>query len=222
MSFSTYSRPLTPLPTSLPVLRFEAVPPGSECNRDGCTRPPRISLPDSPVLRFSSRLVEQPGCTWAPVFDVSEIPPVGIRRRPDQVCPAKNGLPDSGSGRENGDRGGCRRHRPRAMSGGLVTVSIISQPPKPAPAASTAFSSAIPREGGPDAAQGNPSRIARRDHLGIASILAQGHLRTRRGRHLDSAVSGNRPYVAQAQESEAVTEKRLDSSGRRSLHAGTS
>ena len=53
----------------------------------------------------------------------------------------------------------------------------------------------------------------------IASILAQGYLRYRRGRHLDSAVSGNRLYVAQAQESEAVTEKRLDSSGHRSLHS---
>ena len=53
----------------------------------------------------------------------------------------------------------------------------------------------------------------------IASILAQGYLRYRRGRHLDSAVSGNRPYVAQPQESEAVTEKRLDSSGHRSLHS---
>jgi len=55
--------------------------------------------------------------------------------------------------------------------------------------------------------------------LEIASILAQGYLRCRKGRHIDPTVSGNRPHVAQVQESEAVTEKRLDSSGHRSLHS---
>jgi len=53
----------------------------------------------------------------------------------------------------------------------------------------------------------------------IASILAQGYLRCRKGRRLASSAGGNRPYVAQVQESEAVTEKRLDSSGHRSLHS---
>jgi len=53
----------------------------------------------------------------------------------------------------------------------------------------------------------------------IASILAQGYLRCRNSRPLDTSAGENRPHVAQVEESEAFTEKRLDSSGHRSLHS---
>jgi len=37
--------------------RFEARSPGGGCNPGGCTCSPKMSFPNSPVLRFSSRLV---------------------------------------------------------------------------------------------------------------------------------------------------------------------
>jgi hypothetical protein len=53
----------------------------------------------------------------------------------------------------------------------------------------------------------------------IASILAQGYLRCRKSRPLDTSPGENRSHVAQVEKSEAFTEKRLDSSGHRSLHS---
>ncbi|MCJ2540367.1 MAG: aminotransferase class V-fold PLP-dependent enzyme [Candidatus Thermoplasmatota archaeon] len=56
----------------------------------------------------------------------------------------------------------------------------------------------------------------------IASILAHGYMRSRRGRRLPPD-SGNRADdVAQVEESEVFTEKRLDGSGHRGLHSFTS
>jgi len=56
----------------------------------------------------------------------------------------------------------------------------------------------------------------------IASILAHGYMRSRRGRRLPPG-SGNRADdVAQVEESEAFTQKRLDDSDHQCLHSFTS
>jgi len=56
----------------------------------------------------------------------------------------------------------------------------------------------------------------------VVSILAQGYMRYRKGRRLPSDSQDSEENVAQVQETEAFTEKRLDVSGRRSLHSLTS
>ena len=56
----------------------------------------------------------------------------------------------------------------------------------------------------------------------IATILARGYMRHRKGRRLAPDSDGRVVHVAQVEESEAFTEKRLDSSGHRSLHSFTS
>jgi hypothetical protein len=56
----------------------------------------------------------------------------------------------------------------------------------------------------------------------VVSILAQGYMRYRKGRRLPSDSQDSERNVAQVQESEAFTEKRLDVSGHRSLHSFTS
>ena len=56
----------------------------------------------------------------------------------------------------------------------------------------------------------------------VVSILAQGYLRYRSGRQLPPDCQNSEGNVAQVQESEAFTEKRLDVSGHRSLHSLTS
>ncbi len=56
----------------------------------------------------------------------------------------------------------------------------------------------------------------------VVSILAQGYMRYRNGRRLPSDSEDLEGNVAQVQESEALTEKRLDVSGHRSLHSFTS
>jgi hypothetical protein len=53
----------------------------------------------------------------------------------------------------------------------------------------------------------------------IASILAKGYMRYQTGRRLPSDSRESASDVAQIKESEAFTEKGLDSSGHRSLHA---
>lgn len=77
--------------------------------------PPRFSR--SPFFDSACLIPPMRDCIRAPVFDVSEIPPVGIRRKPDQVCPAISGSPDSGSGRENGGRCACLLRRSAAQAG---------------------------------------------------------------------------------------------------------
>jgi hypothetical protein len=56
----------------------------------------------------------------------------------------------------------------------------------------------------------------------VVSILAQGYMRYRNGRRLPADCQNSEGNVAQVQESEAFTEKRLDFSGHRSLHSFTS
>jgi len=56
----------------------------------------------------------------------------------------------------------------------------------------------------------------------IATILARGFMRHRKGRHLAFDSDGGAAHVAQVEDSEALTEKRLDVSGHRSLHSFTS
>jgi len=56
----------------------------------------------------------------------------------------------------------------------------------------------------------------------VVSILAQGYMRYRNGRRLPPDSENLEGNVAQVQESEAFTEKRLDVSGHRSLHSFTS
>lgn len=56
----------------------------------------------------------------------------------------------------------------------------------------------------------------------IASILAQGYMRYRKGRRIPPFSENSADDVAQVKEFEAFTEKRLDSSGHRSLHSFTS
>ncbi|MDY0044431.1 MAG: hypothetical protein RBS82_07150 [Syntrophales bacterium] len=56
----------------------------------------------------------------------------------------------------------------------------------------------------------------------IATILARGYMRHRNGRRLAPDSDGGAALVAQVEESEAFTEKRLDVSGHRSLHSFTS
>jgi len=56
----------------------------------------------------------------------------------------------------------------------------------------------------------------------IATILARGYMRHRNGRRLAPDSDGGAAHVAQVEESEAFTEKRLDVSGHRSLHSFTS
>ena len=56
----------------------------------------------------------------------------------------------------------------------------------------------------------------------IVSTLAQGYMRYRKGRRLPSDSRDSKGNVAQVQENEAFTEKRLDVSGHRSLHSFTS
>ena len=56
----------------------------------------------------------------------------------------------------------------------------------------------------------------------VVSILAQSYMRYRKGRRLPSDSQDSGGNVAQVQESEAFTEKRLDVSGHRSLHSFTS
>lgn len=53
----------------------------------------------------------------------------------------------------------------------------------------------------------------------IASIPAQGYTRHRTGRRLVPVSKNSAHGVAQVEESEAFTEKRLDGSGHRSLHS---
>jgi hypothetical protein len=53
----------------------------------------------------------------------------------------------------------------------------------------------------------------------IASILAKGYMRHQTGRRLPSDSMDSENKEAKLIESEAVTEKELDSSGHRSLHA---
>jgi len=53
----------------------------------------------------------------------------------------------------------------------------------------------------------------------IASILTQGYMRSRRGRRLSPDSGSRADDVAQVEESEAFTQKRLDDSGYRSLHS---
>jgi hypothetical protein len=56
----------------------------------------------------------------------------------------------------------------------------------------------------------------------VVSILAMGYMRYRNGRRLPSDSQNSEENVAQVQEFEAFTEKRLDLSGHRSLHSFTS
>jgi len=56
----------------------------------------------------------------------------------------------------------------------------------------------------------------------VVSILVQGYVRYRNGRRLPPDSENSEGNVAQVQESEAFTEKRLDVSGHRSLHSFTS
>ena len=56
----------------------------------------------------------------------------------------------------------------------------------------------------------------------IATTLARGYMRHRNGRRLAPDSEGGAAHVAQVKESEALTEKRLDVSGHRSLHSFTS
>ena len=56
----------------------------------------------------------------------------------------------------------------------------------------------------------------------IATILARGYMRHRNGRRLAPKSDTEAVHVAQVEESEAFTEKRLDVSGHRSLHSFTS
>ena len=56
----------------------------------------------------------------------------------------------------------------------------------------------------------------------IATILARGYMRHRNGRRIAPDSGRGAEHVAQAEESEAVTEKRLDIPGHRSLHSFTS
>ncbi len=56
----------------------------------------------------------------------------------------------------------------------------------------------------------------------IATILARGYMRHRNGRRLAPESDAEAVHVAQVEESEAFTEKRLDVSGHRSLHSFTS
>ncbi len=53
----------------------------------------------------------------------------------------------------------------------------------------------------------------------IASILAQGYLRCRKSRSLDTSPGEDRLHVTQVEESEAFTSIRLDSSGHRILYS---
>ena len=53
----------------------------------------------------------------------------------------------------------------------------------------------------------------------IATILARGYMRHRNGRRLAPESDTEAVHVAQVEESEAFTEKRLDVSGHRSLHS---
>lgn len=53
----------------------------------------------------------------------------------------------------------------------------------------------------------------------IVSILAQGYMRSRGSRRLPPDSGSRADDVAQVEESEALTEKRLDDSGHRSLHS---
>jgi len=56
----------------------------------------------------------------------------------------------------------------------------------------------------------------------IATILARGYMRHRNGRRIAPDSGSGAEHVAQVEESEAFTEKRLDVSGHRSLHSFTS
>ena len=56
----------------------------------------------------------------------------------------------------------------------------------------------------------------------FARYLAQGYMRYRNGRRVPPDSEDSEGNVAQVQESEAFTEKRLDFSGHRSLHSFTS
>lgn len=56
----------------------------------------------------------------------------------------------------------------------------------------------------------------------VVSILAQGYMRYRNGRRVPPDSENSEENVAQVQESEAFTEKRLDVLGHRSLHSFTS
>jgi len=56
----------------------------------------------------------------------------------------------------------------------------------------------------------------------IATILARGYMRHRKGRRLAFDLDGGAAHMAQVEEYEAFTEKRLDVSGHRSLHSFTS
>ena len=56
----------------------------------------------------------------------------------------------------------------------------------------------------------------------IATILARGYMRHRNGRRLAPESDTEAVHVAQVEESEAFTEKRLDIPGHRSLHSFTS
>ena len=56
----------------------------------------------------------------------------------------------------------------------------------------------------------------------IATILARGYMRHRDGRRIAPDSGSGAEHVAQVEESEAFTEKRLDIPGHRSLHSFTS
>ena len=56
----------------------------------------------------------------------------------------------------------------------------------------------------------------------IATILARGYMRHSNGRRLAPGSDTEAVHVAQVEESEAFTEKRLDVSCHRSLHSFTS
>ena len=56
----------------------------------------------------------------------------------------------------------------------------------------------------------------------IATILARGYMRHRNGRRIAPDSGSGAEHVAQVEESEAFTEKRLDIPGHRSLHSFTS
>ena len=53
----------------------------------------------------------------------------------------------------------------------------------------------------------------------IATILARGYMRHRNGRRIAPDSGSGAEHVAQVEESEAFTEKRLDIPGHRSLHS---
>ena len=56
----------------------------------------------------------------------------------------------------------------------------------------------------------------------IATILARGYMRHRNGRRLATESDTEAAHIAHDEESEALTENRLDASGHRSLHSFTS